>query len=356
MPRAQPRRRDGTKATNGRGIVRRCMTRAILTQAFRAQVASGATDPVYLIIGDDDHEKSALALALGEMVEADLRAFNVERLYAVDTAVTPSTVAEAARTLPMIAPRRVVVVLQAEKLLAPRKKRGADAGRRPGQTGGSLEPLLDYLADPRRRRPWRSCSRARRAASARPTCRWRGTSRSPRRWSRPRRWSCARGSTAARIRVVDRAAGDGRRARDGPSGRRALLQVSGGDVGRLRADVEKLLLFAAGRAVTLDHVAAVVGAPAHHGDDWALVAHRAGRRRRRRCANCRRRWTGAAACRFRFSDRLATAVRTPPPRGRFPARRVPAAVDALLRTDLALKSSGGDPRVLLERLVVELCG
>jgi hypothetical protein len=36
-------------------------------------------------------------------------------------------------------------------------------------------------------------------------------------------------------------------------------------------------------------------------------------------------------------------------------RRIPAAVEALFRTDLDLKSSGGDPRVLLERLVVELC-
>jgi DNA polymerase III delta subunit len=40
----------------------------------------------------------------------------------------------------------------------------------------------------------------------------------------------------------------------------------------------------------------------------------------------------------------------------FDPRRVPAAVDALFRTDLDLKSSGGDARVLLERLVVELCG
>jgi DNA polymerase III delta subunit len=37
-------------------------------------------------------------------------------------------------------------------------------------------------------------------------------------------------------------------------------------------------------------------------------------------------------------------------------RRVPGAVEALFRTDLDLKSSVGDPRVLLERLVVELCG
>ena len=36
-------------------------------------------------------------------------------------------------------------------------------------------------------------------------------------------------------------------------------------------------------------------------------------------------------------------------------RRLPGAVDALFRTDLDLKTSGGDPRVLLERLVVELC-
>ena len=36
--------------------------------------------------------------------------------------------------------------------------------------------------------------------------------------------------------------------------------------------------------------------------------------------------------------------------------RVKPAIDALLRTDLALKSSGGDSRVLLERLVVELTG
>ena len=35
-------------------------------------------------------------------------------------------------------------------------------------------------------------------------------------------------------------------------------------------------------------------------------------------------------------------------------RRVPTAVDALFRTDLDMKSSGGDPRILLERLVVEL--
>ena len=38
------------------------------------------------------------------------------------------------------------------------------------------------------------------------------------------------------------------------------------------------------------------------------------------------------------------------------ARRVRPAIEAIFRTDLDLKSSAGDHRVLLERLVVELCG
>jgi DNA polymerase III delta subunit len=39
-----------------------------------------------------------------------------------------------------------------------------------------------------------------------------------------------------------------------------------------------------------------------------------------------------------------------------PGSRLRDAVNAVFRTDLALKSSGGDQKLLLERLVVELCG
>jgi DNA polymerase III delta subunit len=53
---------------------------------------------------------------------------------------------------------------------------------------------------------------------------------------------------------------------------------------------------------------------------------------------------------------LGWIVRLGPPKGRFPAEGIRAAVDALYRTDLAIKTSAGDPRVLLERLVVDLCG
>ena len=40
---------------------------------------------------------------------------------------------------------------------------------------------------------------------------------------------------------------------------------------------------------------------------------------------------------------------------RLPSKRIKPAVEAVFRTDIALKSSGGDARILIERLVVEMC-
>lgn len=324
--------------------------------AFRAQIAAGATGPVYVVIGDDDHEKSALALALGEMVEEDLRAFNVERLYAIEGTVTARTVVEAAQTLPMIAPRRVVVVLQAERLLAPKKRRGAEA-EQDEEDGGSLEPLVDYLENPS------------------PTTTLLFVFSIPENAKSPEEIPMARNLKVTKVllkaaSVVVCTGLDGGRDRaqwieqqanaaglaiDKPVVAR-LLQLASGDTARLRSDVQKLLLFAAGSGrVTLDHLSTVAGTPEHHGDDWALV-----RAIEQGDAATALRELGAALAAggvpFQILGQIGYAVRTPPPRGRFPARRVPAAVDALLRTDLALKSSGGDPQVLLERLVVDLCG
>lgn len=330
----------------------------IQPQALRAGIASGSTDPIYAIVGDDDHEKAALALALGEMIEPGLRAFNVERLYAGEAAVTPLVVAEAARTLPMAAPRRIVVVLYAEKLFAPqRKRRGAEPAADEEEGAASLEPLMDYLARPSpttslafvfsqaegARSPDEiplarnlKVTRALIQAATVVVCTGLDGGKDPARWVDAR--ASAAGLTADRAAVV------------------RLVQLSGGDSTRLRADVEKVLLFAAGSGrLTIEHVAAVAGAAAHHGDDWALVraleqGDMAGALRELQAA------LDVGGVPFQILGQIAYAVRTPPPRGRYPSRRVPAAVDALLRTDLALKTSGGDARVLLERLVVELCG
>ena len=53
---------------------------------------------------------------------------------------------------------------------------------------------------------------------------------------------------------------------------------------------------------------------------------------------------------YMILGQLAWFVRT-----KVPAPKVSAAVEAVFRTDLAIKTSAGDPKVLLERLVVELC-
>ena len=114
-----------------------------------------------------------------------------------------------------------------------------------------------------------------------------------------------------------------------------------------------MLLFAAGRPkITLDDVREVVSAESSQ-DDWAVT-------------NAIERGNRAEALRqlalaldgggvpYQILGQLAYFVREKLPR--FDAGRVPSAVEALFRTDLDLKSSVGDPRVLLERLVVELCG
>ena len=54
------------------------------------------------------------------MVDEGLRAFNVERLYGGEMRV--SDLVDAANTLPMMVPRRVVIVLEAEKLFIPKRE------------------------------------------------------------------------------------------------------------------------------------------------------------------------------------------------------------------------------------------
>ncbi len=88
----------------------------------RKQLHGGKADPVYLIVGDDEAEMSQLANGIAALVEDELRAFNLERVYASDKSVTPSAIVQAARTLPMLGDRRVVLVLRAEKILKPKRR------------------------------------------------------------------------------------------------------------------------------------------------------------------------------------------------------------------------------------------
>ena len=112
------------------------------------------------------------------------------------------------------------------------------------------------------------------------------------------------------------------------------------------------MLYALGqKRITVEDVREVAG-PAALQDDWAMTnAIEAGQ-----AAEALRQLAlmlDAGAPPEKILGQLGWLVRT-----KFPALApgdVRPAVEALFRTDLDLKRSAGDPRVLLERLVVELC-
>src|SRR5207344_1481187 len=137
-----------------------------------------------------------------------------------------------------------------------------------------------------------------------------------------------------------------------PAAARRLAERAGADVRRLRGEVDRLLLYALGqKKITVDDVREVAG-PAALQDDWAMpnaIESGNGGEALKQLALM----LDAGAAPEKILGQLGWLVRA-----KFPAiapRHLEAAVESVFRTDLALKRSAGDPRVLLERLVVELC-
>jgi DNA polymerase III delta subunit len=137
-----------------------------------------------------------------------------------------------------------------------------------------------------------------------------------------------------------------------PAAARLVAERAGADIGTLRGDMSRLLLYAAGKAkIDLEDVTQVVSTETAH-DDWA-VNNAIGRGDTAEALRQLGLAMEAGGVSYQILGQLAYFVREKLPGTDM--RRVPAAIEALFRTDLDLKSSGGDPRVLLERLVVELC-
>lgn len=298
--------------------------------AVKKQIASGTLDLLYLVLGDDEVEKAEVAGEFEAAIDEGVRAFNVDRFHGGEA--TFDDVLDAARTLPMLAARRLLIVLRAERLLAPKKETASvldqiEAFERYVQAPYPHATLVLVAAglDERRRLTKLLLGRATVVR-----CGELEDVADAERWVRAQ--MNAAGMTMA------------------PEAVRLLAQLAGPDVARLRGDVERLVLFAADRTtVTVEDVREVVGPPVAH-DDWGVA-----RAIERGQADAALRELGlaldAGAVPFMVLGQLGWVVRN-----RIAPARVPSAVDALFRTDQALKSSAGDPRVLLERLVVELCG
>jgi DNA polymerase III delta subunit len=248
--------------------------------------------------------------------------------------------------MPMMVPRRVVTVTQAEVLLVPRRESEA-AARALDQLQKLLEQpepqaTLVFVAGAIDRR-----SRMYKLLTKHATIVDCGA---PENVVGAERW----------VRALLQASG----VEIEPAGARALAVRAGfperaqqdgktGDVGRLRGEIDRLLLYAMGQPrITLDDVMEVAG-PAALQDDWAMtnaiVAGQGGDALKQLALLLE---SGAPP--EKILGQLGWLVRT-----KFPAiapQELPSAVQGLFRTDLDLKRSAGDPRVLLERLVVELCG
>lgn len=304
---------------------------------LRQAIAGGELDPIYLIYGEDEAEKTSLAAAFTAAVEEDVRAFNVERLYGGEAETTIAGVLDSARTLPWISSRRILLVLQAEKLMMPRREDEA-AEREIKRLEAYIKApqphaVLVLVAGPLDKRRRIVTLLMKHATVV--ECVGLQDAGDASRWIRAH---------------VEEAGG-----RIDAGAVRLLAERAGHDIGRLRADLDRILMFVGGeRPVTAADVEEVAS-DATLKDEWAM-------------AGAIESGSAPAALRelalmldsgiapLQILGQLGWIVRVGPPRGRFPASRLEEAVESLFRTDLAIKTSGGDPRVLLERLVVELCG
>ncbi len=297
--------------------------------ALRRRIAAGQLDSVYLVLGDDERQKDEVAAAFEETVDEGLRAFNVDSFQGGETPL--GAILDATRTLPMMAPRRVVIVRHAERALQPKREQAVAARDAEALDAFLAQPpdhaslvLLSIPLDERRATTRRllqgatvvRCGRVETVADAQ-------------RWVR------------ARVAAADK--------RMDSDAVRLLAERIGPKANRLRDEVERLLLYVGDApAITAADVRSVAG-PAAAYDHWAVT-----QAIERGDTAAALRALGLAlddgAAPYMVLGQLAWAART-----KLPPARVPQGVEAAFGTDVALKSSAGAPRLLLERLVVRLC-
>lgn len=317
----------------------------------RAAIARSEVAPIYLLESDDAPSRLALAQAFLDLVDEGLQAFNVGVFHGRDATngdareAMLSQLLVTARTLPMMSPRRVILLHDADALLAPKRAKDDDVpepaagGKKRARSATPAEEFETYVAAPE---PMTtlvvdapSLDRGRRITklllqhATLVDC---GTLDSP---EDAARWLQGR---------LDQ----DEMTMDAPAVR-ALIEATGLSLSRLRAEVDKLVLYAAGGRITAQDVRDVVAPVEEPGEDFALG---------------KAIWAGNTAGALRELDvmldggapapMLLGQIRAAVIRLR-PDSRARAALRGVLEADLAVKSSRGEPRYVLEKLLVEVC-
>ena len=319
---------------------------------IRKQIKSGKTAALYLLEGDDLQSRHDLALEFASLVDEGLQAFNVQSFYANEATNAAGreqligALLSTARTLPMMAPKRVVIVHEAERLLAPKRakddedqgeldlpkkaKRGATPAEELEAYVENPEPMTTvvFVAGPLDDN--RRIVKLLRKHGEVVDC---GSLESPR---------------EAAIWIQKRLEKD--ELTIDPKALNLLLQTTGLSLGRIRAEIEKLVLYAAGEAViTTTHIKDLVIPENESEGVFALIDAV--------------RNSNASRALLEISALIDAGVQPPLILGQLRAAaiqlrndaRVRSGLDAVMRTDLAIKSSAGTPQHLLECLAVELC-
>ena len=117
--------------------IRAAQDARVTVAEVRKQIKSGKTGPLYLLEGDDLQSRHDLAIEFANVVDEGLQAFNVQSFYANEATNAAGrdqligSLLSNARTLPMMAPRRVIIVHEADRLLAPKRAKDEEpAGAR----------------------------------------------------------------------------------------------------------------------------------------------------------------------------------------------------------------------------------
>jgi DNA polymerase III subunit delta len=319
----------------------------------RKQIVSGTTGPLYLLEGDDLQSRHDLSLEFAALVDEGLQAFNVESLYASESGSAAGRdaligdILSTARTLPMMSPRRVVVVLEAERLLSPRRGKDdddaqPDLGLAPKKKR-SITPVEELEAYFEKPEPMttlvfvaggldgsRRLVKLLRKHADCVNCGSLASTQEAAAWIRKR-------FEKDELSIDTRALA-------------LLIETTGLSLGRIRAEVEKLVLYASGESIiTPNHVRDIVLPESESEGVFALMdAVRNG---------------NARLALQEVSALIDAGVQPPMILGQLRAvtiqlkneARVKNGLEAVLRTDLAIKSSAGTPQYLLECLVVEIC-
>lgn len=322
----------------------------------RKQIQAGTAGPLYLIEGDDLESRNELAAEFGGLVDEGLHPFNVQSFYANEATTVAGrdqligALLGAARTLPMMAPRRVLTVYEAERLLSPRKSKddepepaaAPDAGKKRKRTVTAVEELEEYLEAPE---PSTTLVFVAEAMDA-----------NRRLVKLVRRTAvvvdCGTVESAAEAARWIKARLEKDRLAIEPPAIALLLETTDLSLGRIRAEVEKLALFAIGEpAITVRHVREMMQPQLRPGTDFPMGTAIWNRNVKLALDEIAAQ-LDAGSQPVMILGQIRAAVRSQ----RSDDQRIKEGLDAVFATDLAIKgAAGGDPRHHLERLVIGLC-